>query len=75
MATPSQHESSSLLSADLYAGQPPSFGHDMRRYFGFEKGYVNLNNGAPESIALVDHRFASFANNSTQAPTDPFLSQ
>lgn len=24
---------------------PPAFGHDMLTYFGFDKGYVNVNHG------------------------------
>ena len=26
--------------------QPPPFGHQLLEYFGFDPGYVNLNNGS-----------------------------
>ncbi|TFK49642.1 PLP-dependent transferase [Heliocybe sulcata] len=32
--------------------QPPKFGRAMRKYFGFEQGYVNLNHGAYGSQPL-----------------------
>ncbi|KZT19038.1 PLP-dependent transferase [Neolentinus lepideus HHB14362 ss-1] len=32
--------------------QPPKFGHDIRKYFGFEDGYINLNHGAYGSLPL-----------------------
>lgn len=25
--------------------KPPAFGHSLKKYFGFEENYINLNNG------------------------------
>lgn len=32
-------------SDQFYASPPPPFGRALLEYFGFEKGYINLNHG------------------------------
>ncbi|KAI9512021.1 PLP-dependent transferase [Russula earlei] len=32
---------------------PPPFGHQLRRYFGFEEDYLNMNNGSYGSVPIA----------------------
>lgn len=44
-AIPEIDVTESSSGVGILTGQPPAFGHDMLPFFGFEKGFVNLNNG------------------------------
>ncbi|RDB27630.1 Hercynylcysteine sulfoxide lyase [Hypsizygus marmoreus] len=39
-------------TAELYKQPPPSFGHDLLKYFAFDPEYVNLNHGSYGSTPL-----------------------
>ncbi|KAF9465637.1 pyridoxal phosphate-dependent transferase [Collybia nuda] len=41
-----------LDSVELYTQPPPSFGHGMHKYFGFDPTYINLNHGSYGSTPL-----------------------
>ncbi|KAG5651325.1 hypothetical protein H0H81_009078 [Sphagnurus paluster] len=41
-----------LDSAALYKQPPPSFGHDVLKYFAFDPAYTNLNNGMNSSTTI-----------------------
>lgn len=37
---------------DPFSQPPPAFGHELLRYFAFEPGYINLNNGSYGAVPL-----------------------
>ncbi|KAG6335667.1 hypothetical protein ID866_3425 [Astraeus odoratus] len=57
---------------ELYKTRPPAFGHEMRKLFGFNPGYVNLNNGANGSLPLPVRAAYDTLTTELEANTDLF---
>ncbi|KAG6335668.1 hypothetical protein ID866_3426 [Astraeus odoratus] len=58
---------------ELYKTPPPAFGHEMHKIFGFDPGYVNLNNGSFGSLPLPVRAACDKLTTEIEANPDKFL--
>ncbi|KAH9959636.1 PLP-dependent transferase [Russula dissimulans] len=55
------------------AEPPPPFGHRLRKYFGFEPDYVNLNNGSYGSVPVPVSAAIEATSRSIEGNVDRFI--
>ncbi|KAF5361898.1 hypothetical protein D9756_002035 [Leucocoprinus leucothites] len=59
--------------ADLYRQGPPTFGHELLKYFPLDPDYINLNNGSFGTAPYVVHKVANDLTLKLEANPDRFL--
>ncbi|KIJ57817.1 hypothetical protein HYDPIDRAFT_184262 [Hydnomerulius pinastri MD-312] len=57
---------------ELYKTAPPPFGHAMRKYFGFDSRYTNLNNGSYGALPMPVRKFCDNLTTEIEANPDKF---